>query len=55
MCTLASGKLSVRVGKDEFVVGAQGVFKIMPGVASTVTNRSYFDVMLHVTCVSKAQ
>ena len=55
MCTLAGGKLRVRVGKDEFVVGAQGVFKIMPGVACRVNNRCYADVVLHVTCVSKAQ
>ena len=54
MCTLAGGKLSVRVGNDEFIVGAQGVFKIMPGVACTVTNKCYVDVVLHVTCVSKA-
>ncbi len=54
MCTLAGGKLWVRVGNDEFVVGSQGAFKVVPGVACTVTNKCYVDVVLHVTCVSKA-
>ncbi|KAH6843364.1 hypothetical protein B0I37DRAFT_216685 [Chaetomium sp. MPI-CAGE-AT-0009] len=49
MCTLASGKLRVQVGSDEFVVGSQGIFKIAPGAVCTVTNRCYMDLVLHVT------
>ncbi|KAH6640244.1 hypothetical protein F5144DRAFT_88768 [Chaetomium tenue] len=49
MCTLASGKLRVQVGGDEFVVGSQGIFKITPGTVCTVTNRCYVDLVLHVT------
>ncbi|KAK3291210.1 uncharacterized protein B0H64DRAFT_44584 [Chaetomium fimeti] len=49
MCTLASGKLRVQVGGDDFVVGSQGIFKIVPGTACTVTNRCYMDLVLHVT------
>lgn len=49
MCTLASGKLRVQVGGDEFVVGSQGIFKITPGTVCTVTNRCYTDLVLHVT------
>ncbi|KAK4149529.1 hypothetical protein C8A00DRAFT_46879 [Chaetomidium leptoderma] len=35
MCTLTNGKLRVQVGGDEFVIGAQGMFKIAPGMACT--------------------
>jgi hypothetical protein len=54
ICTLASGKLKVQVGADEFVIGAQGIFKIVPGKACTVTNRCYFDLVLHVTSLNEA-
>ncbi|SPQ23407.1 721d872f-1a2c-4cca-8963-e77c8beff363 [Thermothielavioides terrestris] len=52
ICTLAGGKLRVRVGgaaAPEFAIGSQGIFKILPGVACSVTNRCYVDAVLHVT------
>ncbi|KAK4118806.1 hypothetical protein N657DRAFT_659378 [Parathielavia appendiculata] len=52
VCTLATGKLAVHVGRDEFVIGSQGIFKINPGVACTVTNRGYGDVVLQITSVN---
>ncbi|KAK4096074.1 hypothetical protein N658DRAFT_56629 [Parathielavia hyrcaniae] len=54
VCTLAMGKLAVQVVKDEFVIGSQGSFKIAAGVACTVTNRGYADVVLQITSVNGA-
>jgi hypothetical protein len=54
ICNLSSGKLAVQIGKDDFVIGSQGIFKIAPGVACTLTNRCYADVVLHVTSVNEA-
>jgi hypothetical protein len=51
VCTLASGKLRVQVDVDEFVVGQGGIFKVLPDVVCTVTNRCYVDVVLHVTAL----
>ncbi|KAK4135112.1 hypothetical protein BT67DRAFT_291727 [Trichocladium antarcticum] len=49
VCTLASGKLRVQVdGEDEFVIGANGVFRIARGVRCSVVNRCYVDVVLQV-------
>jgi hypothetical protein len=55
ICTLSSGKLRVQVGSEpEFAIGSQGIFKIDPGVACSVTNRCYLDVVLHITSLSVA-
>jgi hypothetical protein len=54
VCTLASGKLRVQVDVDEFVVGQGGIFKVLPDVVCTVTNRCYVDVVLHVTALDGA-
>jgi glyoxylate utilization-related uncharacterized protein len=53
ICTLVNGKLTVQVGKDEFVIGSQGIFKIAPDTACTLTNRCYADVVLHITAVNE--
>ncbi|KAK3303700.1 uncharacterized protein B0T15DRAFT_487041 [Chaetomium strumarium] len=55
ICTLSSGKLRVQVGSEpEFAIGSQGIFKIDPGVACSVSNRCYLDVVLHITSLSAA-
>ncbi len=51
MCTVVSGKLKVRVGEAEFLVGSQGVFQVAPGTGCAIANRGYVDVVLHVTTV----
>lgn len=55
LCSVAAGKLRVRVGEEpEFVIGPQGAFKIKPGLAGSATNRLYVDAVLHVTTVPDA-
>jgi hypothetical protein len=51
VCSLASGKLKVRVGDQGFVMGPNGVFKIKAGVAARAENRLYVDAVLHVSTV----
>jgi hypothetical protein len=46
----------VRVdGEDEFVIGAQGVFKIARGMKCAVVNRCYVDVVLQVVGVREGK
>jgi len=53
LCAVVSGKLRIIIGDEpEFVVGSHGMFKISPGVACSVTNRSYVDAKLHVTSIA---
>lgn len=55
ICSLLSGKVRVQVaGEPEFVVGSHGIFKIAPGASCSVSNRCYFDVVLHVTSLEEA-
>jgi hypothetical protein len=51
VCSLAAGKLQVRVGKQDFIIGTNGMFKIRPGVAARVENRLYLDAVLHVSTI----
>lgn len=55
ICTLANGKLRVTVdGEPEFVIGANGMFKLSPGKGCKILNRAYVDAVLHVTSVEGA-
>ena len=51
ICSLASGKLRVKLEDQEFVIGSNGMVKIKPGVVATVENRTYVDSVVHVTSV----
>jgi len=53
ICSIASGKVRVQTGDEpEFTIGPHGMFKVKPGVASTVQNWMYMDAILHVTVLS---
>ncbi|OAA62801.1 hypothetical protein SPI_04341 [Niveomyces insectorum RCEF 264] len=50
ICSLAAGKLHVRVGDDvEFALGPNGMFRAKPGAAFAVENRLYVDAYLHIS------
>lgn len=55
ICSLATGKLKVKMeNTDPFQIGPNGMFKLKPGVACTVENRLYIDVVVHVTSVAQS-
>ncbi|KAM7208340.1 hypothetical protein V8F20_001318 [Naviculisporaceae sp. PSN 640] len=55
ICTLANGKLRITVdGEPEFVIGANGMFKLSPGKGCKILNKAYVDAVLHVTSVEGA-
>jgi mannose-6-phosphate isomerase-like protein (cupin superfamily) len=49
ICSVASGKLKVKIGDLDFVIGPNGMFKIKVGTACEVQNRLYIDAVLHVS------
>lgn len=50
MCTLVSGKVSVKVPNEAaFRMGAQGMFKLIPGMGGEVVNMVGIDAVLHVS------
>jgi mannose-6-phosphate isomerase-like protein (cupin superfamily) len=51
ICSVASGKVKVKLGDTEIVIGPNGMFKIAPGVTCAAMNRLYLDVVLHVVTV----
>ena len=55
LCSLAAGKLSVKVVQDGddlgFRIGPNGMFRVLPGTVASVVNRLYIDSVLHVTTV----
>ncbi|KAK4075343.1 uncharacterized protein Triagg1_4464 [Trichoderma aggressivum f. europaeum] len=49
-CSVASGKISVKMGNDQaFKLGPNGVVVIRPGQSCMVVNRLYSDAILHCT------
>ncbi|KAL7954377.1 hypothetical protein V8C34DRAFT_294489 [Trichoderma compactum] len=49
-CSVASGKISVKLGNDQaFKLGPNGVVVIRPGQSYMVVNRLYSDAILHCT------
>ncbi|KAI0385699.1 hypothetical protein F5Y04DRAFT_291152 [Hypomontagnella monticulosa] len=53
LCSVASGKLDVKIQGQEFTIGANGMIQIRPGVDCTVINRLYIDAMVHVTVMPR--
>lgn len=50
MCSLVCGKVRVTVdGEAEFAIGANGLFRINPGVGCSIFNRAYVDAIVNVT------
>ncbi|KAF9877219.1 hypothetical protein CkaCkLH20_05485 [Colletotrichum karsti] len=53
ICSLAVGKVNVKLDKtDPFSIGPNGMFKLKPGVACSVENRTYIDAVVHVTSIT---
>ncbi|KAI1205304.1 uncharacterized protein F4807DRAFT_471161 [Annulohypoxylon truncatum] len=51
LCSVASGKLQVKIHGQEFLMGPNGMVMIKPGVDCTVMNKLYLDAVVHVTIV----
>ncbi|EFX06132.1 hypothetical protein CMQ_4201 [Grosmannia clavigera kw1407] len=51
VCSLAAGKLRVRVDDAEFIVGPHSMFQVRPGQCFTVQNRLYVDAYLHMSAL----
>lgn len=55
LCSLAAGKLSVKLEQESggvgFQMGPNGMFKVYPGTAASVRNRLYVDAVLHVSTI----
>ena len=51
-CSVARGKLRVTVGDAKFVIGTNGLFKVLPGVQFSVENRLYIDACIHITSLN---
>ncbi|KAI5927521.1 hypothetical protein F4810DRAFT_648170 [Camillea tinctor] len=49
LCSVASGKVKVKVAGQEFDMGPNGMFKVSPGVTATAMNMLYIDVTIHVS------
>ncbi|KAI0600338.1 hypothetical protein F4775DRAFT_81221 [Biscogniauxia sp. FL1348] len=49
LCSVASGKVKVKIAGQEFDMGPNGMFKVTPGVAATAMNMLYIDVTVHVS------
>lgn len=48
ICSVASGKVKVKIGGAEFMIGPHGLVKIKAGQAAVVENRLYVDAALHL-------
>lgn len=51
LCSVASGKLQVKMHGQEFSIGSNGMVMIRPGADCTVINKLYMDAVVHVTIV----
>lgn len=51
ICSVASGKVRVKVSGQDFAVGPNGVWKVKAGAECAVTNRYYLDAVVHISCV----
>lgn len=51
ICSVASGKVRVKVAGQEFAVGPNGVWKVKGGVGCAVENRYYLDAVVHVSSI----
>ncbi|KAM4066364.1 hypothetical protein HRG_000473 [Hirsutella rhossiliensis] len=46
-CTVAAGKVRVKIGETSFLVGLNGAFHIKPGQSCLVENSFYLDATIH--------
>lgn len=53
VCSVAAGKLQVKMGTHDFVIGPNGMFKVPAGESAVITNRLYLDSVLHVSSVKE--
>ncbi|KAI0021682.1 hypothetical protein F4780DRAFT_276005 [Xylariomycetidae sp. FL0641] len=51
LCSVASGKLKVKIQSHEFDMGPNGMFKIGSGKSATVLNMLYIDATIHVSAM----
>lgn len=47
-CTIGSGKVNVKIGGGELIVGPNALVKIKAGEAAVFENRLYVDAYLHI-------
>lgn len=50
-CSVASGKIEIKIGANKFGMGPNSVFIIRPGEMCLVTNKLYVDATVHCTTV----
>jgi glyoxylate utilization-related uncharacterized protein len=55
ICSVASGKVQVSVGKKEFSIGAHGMWRVPSGLSCTATNRCYAEAVLHVCTIKRSR
>lgn len=51
-CSVASGKITVKISGKEFLLGQHGMFVVHPGQQCTVENRLYVDAIIHCTTIN---
>ncbi|KAM3448022.1 hypothetical protein MY3296_008163 [Beauveria thailandica] len=51
-CSVASGKIEMRIGAKKFGTGPNSLFIIRPGEACVATNKLYIDATVHCTTVN---
>lgn len=50
-CSVASGKIEIKIGSKKFGAGPNSMFIIRPGETGVVTNQMYNDATIHCTTV----
>ncbi|KAM0283721.1 hypothetical protein ACHAQH_002310 [Verticillium albo-atrum] len=53
VCSVAAGKVRVKLDDTEFVLGPNGMFKIRAGAKCSATNRLYLDAVLHISTIAE--
>jgi large exoprotein involved in heme utilization and adhesion len=48
ICSVASGKVNVKIDGKDFTIGANGIWRVRQGEQCTVTNRFYGEAVIHV-------
>jgi hypothetical protein len=51
VCSVAAGKVLVRVGDSSFSIGAHGMWRIRAGEVCTLANRHYTEAVIHVSTI----
>lgn len=49
ICSIATGKVKVKMHGKEFTIGPNGMFKVGPGVECTAMNLLYVDTTIHIS------